>query len=88
MTRLQYTSFAATAVVSGLVWALSAAFPAAAQAADVPHALTRADVRADLEAWQRAGLADDFRRNAGPDFNSPDFQKRLDAYRATRMGAR
>lgn len=90
MTRLTFSSVTATAIVSGLVWAMSAAFPAAAQAAETSaaHTVTRAEVRADLEAWQRAGLADAFRSNGGPDFTSADFQRRLDAYAADRATTR
>ncbi|GJG94097.1 DUF4148 domain-containing protein [Cupriavidus pauculus] len=86
MTRLQVSSFAATLIVSGLVWGISAAFPVAAQAAEAPHALTRAEVRADLEAWQRAGLAEYFRGNGGPNITSPEYQRRLEAYQAERSG--
>ncbi len=84
MTRLQLSSFAASLIVAGLVSGLSATFPAAAQAAEAPQALTRAEVRADLEAWQRAGLAEYFRGNGGPNFTSPEFQRRLEAYQAAR----
>ncbi len=84
MTRLQLSTSAASLIVSGLVASLAAAFPTAAQAAETPHALTRAEVRADLETWQRAGLAEYFRGDGGPNFTSPEFQRRLQAYQEAR----
>ncbi|PLP97491.1 DUF4148 domain-containing protein [Cupriavidus pauculus] len=87
MTRIQISSVAASVIVSGIVWGLSVAFPAAVQAAEPQRGLTRAEVRADLEAWQRAGLAEYFRGDGGPDFSNREFQRRLEAYQATRAGA-
>ncbi|MBB1634132.1 DUF4148 domain-containing protein [Cupriavidus sp. UME77] len=63
----------------------------AAHAADVSkssHSLTRQEVRANLEAWQRAGLAQAWRRDATPDIYSEKYQQRLANYERLRAIAR
>lgn len=82
MTSLQISSLAATVIVSGIVWGILAAFPVAANAAESNANLTREAVRADLEAWQRAGLSEYYRGDGGPNIANPEYQRRLGAYQA------
>jgi len=66
---------------------LASVLAGAAHAADVGksnHSLTRQEVRADLEAWQRAGLAEAWRGDATPDIYSNAYQKRFANYERLR----
>ncbi|WP_454738558.1 DUF4148 domain-containing protein [Cupriavidus necator] len=63
----------------------------AAHAADASGAappLTRAEVRADLEAWTHAGLAEYWRGDRGPDVNSAEYQRRFAVYESLRAAQR
>lgn len=48
--------------------------------------LTRAEVKADLEMWRRAGLDVASQGEAGPDVYSADYQMRLAQYASLRSG--
>lgn len=63
----------------------------AARAADIssaPHSLTREEVRADFDAWKRAGLAEKWSGDGNPDVFSKDYQRRLAIYESLRVAAR
>ncbi|PWK33545.1 DUF4148 domain-containing protein [Cupriavidus plantarum] len=67
----------------------SALAPAAALAADPPYqgaprGLTREEVRADLEAWEKAGLRNRYRGDGAPPFFDPSLQKQLAEYQRLR----
>ncbi|MGO4304080.1 DUF4148 domain-containing protein [Cupriavidus sp. RAF12] len=66
---------------------LASTLSCAAHAADVNnpiHPLTRAEVRADLEAWQRAGLADEWRGDGTPDIYSAEYLRKMATYERLR----
>lgn len=66
---------------------LASAFASTVHADDggkVSRALTRQEVRADLEAWQKAGLSDAWRGDATPDIYSADYQKKMAVYERLR----
>ena len=50
------------------------------------HGLSRAEVIADRELWQRAGLAAAGQGEATPDVHGQDYQARLAEYQALRNG--
>jgi len=62
-------------------------FACTVHAADVDnatHALTRQEVRADLEAWQQAGLAQEWRGDGTPDIYNPEYQRKMAIYQRLR----
>lgn len=79
MKHITLPSLAAVLLASTLACAAHAA-----DASKPSHSLTRQEVRADLEAWQRAGLAEAWRGDATPDIYSNAYQKRFANYERLR----
>jgi hypothetical protein len=52
-----------------------------------PRGPTRAEVRADLKAWESAGLRQLYRGDGGPQFFDPNLQRRLAEYQRLRATA-
>ncbi|MBF6987543.1 MULTISPECIES: DUF4148 domain-containing protein [Cupriavidus] len=70
-------------LLAAALMASSLAFPTHAQAADTnatSRALTREAVRADLEAWHRAGLSEYRLGDRASNFENAEYQKRLALY--------
>ncbi|MGY2491352.1 DUF4148 domain-containing protein [Cupriavidus sp. CP313] len=79
MKHARLFSLAAMLIVSALT--------SAAHAADgggTAHQLTREEVRADLDAWYRSGLAELWSGDVTPDVSSADYQRRLASYERLR----
>ncbi|MBP0618760.1 DUF4148 domain-containing protein [Cupriavidus consociatus] len=73
--------------LAAALMASSLAFPAHGHAADTngtSRTLTREEVRADLEAWHRAGMSEYWRGDRGPNFDSAEYQKRFALYQRLR----
>ncbi|MEM5430471.1 DUF4148 domain-containing protein [Cupriavidus oxalaticus] len=72
-------------LLASALMASSLAFSApAADTNGASRALTREEVRADLDAWHRAGLSEYWRGNRGPNFDSPEYLKRFALYQRLR----
>jgi len=56
-------------------------------AANNGPSLSRAEVRADLALWTRAGLPQHVDTEAGPEFNSPDYREAYARYQRSRDSA-
>lgn len=75
---LMSATFAAVTLVPSLAVAADAAYQGA------PRELTREEVRADLEAWEKAGLRNRYRGDGAPPFFDPSLQKQLAEYQRLR----
>lgn len=72
-------------LLASALMASSLSFSAhAADANGASSALSREEVRADLEAWHRAGLSEYWRGDRGPNFDSAEYQKRFALYQRLR----
>ncbi|MDH5857534.1 DUF4148 domain-containing protein [Lampropedia aestuarii] len=60
---------------------------ASASAQSSNTGLSRAEVQADLLAWQQSGLAALYRQEGGPDMASPEYQQAFERYLQLRPGA-
>ena len=58
----------------------------AAYSSGVERGLTRAEVKADLAMWKRAGMDDFWNRNETPDFYSRDYRLAYAEYVRLRSG--
>ncbi|AGW92890.1 DUF4148 domain-containing protein [Cupriavidus sp. DF5525] len=73
-----------SSLAAALLFSTLAVAAHAADASGAARPLTRAEVRADLEAWTRAGLAEYWRGDRGPDVNSAEYQRRFAVYESLR----
>ncbi len=82
--------FVKTLVSTAALCLFTSTFACAARAASIgepDHAVTRQEVREDLEAWVRAGLAEAWRGDGTPDIYSQDYQRRFAEYERLRAAA-